>query len=55
MKKLLIVVDYQVDFVSGALGFAGAEGLEEKIIDRSDEGEPDVEEPTETPVDPYNA
>ena len=25
MKKLLIVVDYQVDFVSGALGFEGAE------------------------------
>ena len=24
MKKLLIVVDYQVDFVSGALGFEGA-------------------------------
>ena len=27
MKKLLIVVDYQVDFVSGALGFKGAELL----------------------------
>lgn len=27
MKKLLIVVDYQVDFVSGALGFEGAELL----------------------------
>ena len=25
MKKLLIVVDYQVDFVSGALGFVGAD------------------------------
>ena len=25
MKKLLIVVDYQVDFVSGSLGFEGAE------------------------------
>lgn len=27
MKKLLIVVDYQVDFVNGALGFEGAEKL----------------------------
>ena len=31
MKKLLIVVDYQVDFVSGALGFEGAELLDERI------------------------
>lgn len=28
MKKLLVVVDYQQDFVDGALGFAGAERLE---------------------------
>lgn len=28
MKKLLIVVDYQKDFVDGALGFAGAEKLD---------------------------
>ena len=34
MKKLLIVVDYQVDFVNGALGFEGAEKLEEKIVKR---------------------
>ena len=34
MNKLLIVVDYQVDFVSGALGFPGAELLESKIADR---------------------
>ena len=34
MKKLLIVIDYQVDFVSGALGFPGAELLEAKIADR---------------------
>lgn len=27
MKKLLVVVDYQNDFVSGALGFPGAETL----------------------------
>lgn len=31
MKKLLIVVDYQNDFVDGALGFSGAEVLEEPI------------------------
>lgn len=34
MKKLLIVVDYQKDFVDGALGFAGAERLDEKIAAR---------------------
>ena len=28
MKKLLLVVDYQVDFVDGALGFPGAEKLD---------------------------
>ena len=27
MKKLLVVVDYQNDFIDGALGFAGAEKL----------------------------
>ncbi len=27
MKKLLVVVDYQKDFVDGALGFSGAENL----------------------------
>ncbi len=32
--KALIVVDYQVDFVSGALGFAGAELLEPIIIEK---------------------
>ena len=31
MKKLLIVVDYQKDFVDGALGFPGAEKLDEGI------------------------
>ena len=31
MKKLLVVVDYQKDFVSGALGFAGAELLDARI------------------------
>ncbi|MCQ2798420.1 MAG: isochorismatase family protein [Bacilli bacterium] len=31
MKKLLVVVDFQVDFVNGALGFAGAEALDERI------------------------
>lgn len=31
MKKLLAVIDYQNDFVSGALGFAGAEALDDGI------------------------
>lgn len=31
VKRLLIVVDYQVDFVDGALGFEGAELLDEPI------------------------
>ena len=31
MKKLLLVVDYQKDFVDGALGFAGAEKLDGPI------------------------
>ena len=34
MKRVLIVVDYQKDFVSGALGFEGAEALEEGICRR---------------------
>lgn len=32
MTKLLVVVDYQNDFVDGALGFTGAFALEEGII-----------------------
>lgn len=32
MKKLLVVVDYQNDFVDGALGFEGAADIEEKIV-----------------------
>lgn len=31
MKKCLIVIDYQNDFVSGSLGFQKAAGLDEKI------------------------
>lgn len=34
MKRLLIVVDYQNDFVNGALGFGGAELLEQPILDK---------------------
>ena len=34
MKKLLLVVDYQNDFVNGSLGFAGAEKLEGPICDK---------------------
>ena len=37
MKKVLLVVDYQRDFVDGALGFAGAETLETPIFSRIDE------------------
>ena len=31
MNRYLFVIDYQNDFVDGALGFAGAEKLDEKI------------------------
>ncbi len=34
MKRLLVVVDYQNDFVDGALGFEGAELLDQKIAAR---------------------
>ena len=34
MKKLLVVVDFQEDFVNGSLGFDGASDLEDKIIAR---------------------
>lgn len=37
MKRLLIVVDYQIDFVDGALGFEGAEKLDERIARKIDE------------------
>ena len=32
MKKLLIVIDYQNDFVDGSLGFKKAKDIEEKIV-----------------------
>lgn len=32
MKKLLVVVDYQNDFVNGTLGFEGATNIESEII-----------------------
>ena len=32
--KALVVVDYQVDFVNGALGFEGAELLEPVIVEK---------------------
>ena len=35
--KLLVVVDYQKDFVDGALGFPGAENLDEKIVNKIQE------------------
>ena len=31
MKKLLVVVDYQNDFINGSLGFPGAEALDAAI------------------------
>lgn len=34
MAKLLLVVDYQNDFVDGALGFEAAKGLEKGITDK---------------------
>ena len=34
MKKCLIVVDYQIDFVSGALGFKKAMELDDKIAEK---------------------
>lgn len=34
MKKCLIVVDYQIDFVSGSLGFEKAVLLDKKIADK---------------------
>ena len=37
MKKLLIVVDYQNDFVDGALGFQKALGIEKNIINKINE------------------
>lgn len=37
MKRLLVVVDYQNDFVDGALGFEGAEKLEEPIVKKIEE------------------
>ncbi|NLW89227.1 MAG: cysteine hydrolase [Clostridiaceae bacterium] len=37
MTKLLIVVDYQKDFVDGALGFPGAERLHEPICAKIEE------------------
>ena len=34
MSRCLIVVDYQVDFVSGSLGFPGAEALDSAIAEK---------------------
>lgn len=34
VKKCLIVVDYQTDFVSGSLGFPEAMALEDKIVEK---------------------
>ena len=37
MKKLLIVVDYQKDFVNGSLGFKEAEYLDEYLASLIDQ------------------
>lgn len=37
MAKVLLVVDYQVDFVSGTLGFPEAKGLDEGIAQKINE------------------
>ena len=37
MKRLLIVVDFQNDFVSGSLGFESAKELDERIAKRIQE------------------
>lgn len=37
VKKILVVVDYQNDFVNGALGFEGAELLDEAICRKIEE------------------
>ncbi len=37
MKNLLIIVDYQKDFVDGSLGFPGASDLDGKICSRIEE------------------
>ena len=35
MRKCLITVDYQADFVNGSLGFDGAEKLENVIAEKN--------------------
>lgn len=35
MSKLLVIVDYQNDFVNGTLGFAGAETLEDGLYEKA--------------------
>ena len=37
MRKYLFVIDYQNDFVDGALGFPGAEKLDGPIVARINE------------------
>lgn len=37
MKRLLVVVDYQNDFVSGSLGFEKAKELDQRIFDKINE------------------
>lgn len=41
MKKILVVVDMQNDFIDGALGTLQAEGIVERVIEKIGEFEPD--------------
>ncbi len=43
-KKILIVVDYQNDFVNGSLGFKKAELLEEPIYKKEEELPEEIKE-----------
>lgn len=56
MKKLLIVVDFQIDFVNGTLGFEGASLLDEGIynlINKYKENNDDVIYTFDTHYDDY--
>ncbi len=44
MKKCLVIVDYQNDFVNGALGFEGAQSLEPLILSRIKEARVNLED-----------
>ena len=53
MKKLLVVVDYQNDFVNGALGFEGADEIEDEIVRLIDEFEKNMNTYTKTIISAF--